>query len=185
MGYAIANTLAEQGAKVTLISGPTHLTINHPNIFLKRVTSAKEMLAACSEIFPKSDIAVLSAAVADYRPSEVATQKIKKTDGDLSLQLVKNPDIAAELGKQKRNGQMIVGFALETENEEVNARKKITSKNFDLIVLNSLNDKGAGFGHDTNKVSLIDREGNVRKFSLKDKKEVAEDIVNAIVDHYA
>ena len=185
MGYAIAESLADNGAKVTLISGPTQITLNNSNIEITRVTSAREMYKACLALFPKTDITVLSAAVADYRPAQVADQKIKKTDQDFSIQLVKTEDIAAELGKKKKNGQLIVGFALETENEIENAKKKITSKNFDMIVLNSLNDKGAGFGHDTNRISLIDRNGEVIKYSLKNKKEVASDIVNAIVNHYA
>ena len=185
MGYAIAAELAEQGAQVTLVSGPTYLTIAHPLIETKRVTSAAEMFEACITSFPVADIAVLSAAVADYKPAQVANQKIKKSDQDLSIQLVKTHDIAAELGKKKTSGQLIVGFALETENEVINARKKISAKNFDLIVLNSLNDKGAGFGHNTNKISLIDRKGEITEFSLKNKKEVAQDIVNAIVELYA
>lgn len=185
MGFAIAESLAKQGAKVTLVSGPTHLTLHHPQVEIKQVTSAEEMFTACQVVFPQTDIAVLSAAVADYRPAKVANQKIKKSEDDLSIQLVKTHDIAAELGKQKKRGQFIVGFALETENEESNAKKKIAAKNFDLIVLNSLNDKGAGFGHDTNKISLIDATGGITKFSLKNKKEVANDIVNAIAEHYA
>jgi len=185
MGFAIAEALAHAGAKVTLVSGPTQLTPQHPEIEIKRVTSAADMYEACKEVFPTTDISVLSAAVADYRPATVADQKIKKKDNDLTLQLVKTRDIAAELGKQKKSGQFIVGFALETENEEQNAMKKIEAKNFDLIVLNSLNDKGAGFGHDTNKIKLIDKKGEVFEFSLKNKKEVASDIVNAIVQRYA
>ncbi len=185
MGFAIAEALANAGAKVTLVSGPTQLTSQHPEIEIKRVTSAADMYAACTKVFPTADISVLSAAVADYRPATVADQKIKKKGNDLTLQLVKTHDIAAELGKQKKSGQFIVGFALETENEEQNAMKKIETKNFDLIVLNSLNDKGAGFGHDTNKIKLIDNKGEVFEFSLKNKKEVANDIVNAIVQRYA
>lgn len=184
MGFAIAESLARQGAKVTLVTGPTHLTPSHPGIELKRVTSAQEMYEACQKVFADADITVLSAAVADYRPAQAAPQKIKKTDQDLAIQLVKTADIAAELGKQKKNGQRIVGFALETENEESNAKKKIEAKNFDLIVLNSLNDSGAGFGHDTNKISVINRNGEIQKFSLKSKKDVAADIVNAIVGLY-
>jgi len=185
MGFAIAEALANEGAEVTLVSGPTHLAANHPNVELRQVTSAQQMYEACKSLFPESEITVLSAAVADYRPAVVADQKIKKTNQDLTIPLVKTIDIAAELGKQKKNGQLLVGFALETENEEANAKKKIDAKNFDLIVLNSLNDKGAGFGHDTNKVSLIDKKGAITEFSLKNKKEVAADIVNAIVQHYA
>lgn len=184
MGFAIAESLANQGAKVTLVTGPTHLTMSHPGIEVKRVTSAQEMYEACQKVFKDADITVLSAAVADYRPAQTAPQKIKKTEQDLAIQLVKTPDIAAELGKQKKNGQRIVGFALETENEESNAKKKIEAKNFDLIVLNSLNDSGAGFGHDTNKISVINRKGEIQKFSLKSKKDVAADIVNAIVSLY-
>ena len=185
MGFAIAETLAQLGAQVTLVTGPTHLTLHHPSIEVKAVTSAAEMFEACKVVFPKADITVLSAAVADYRPATVADQKIKKADNDLSLQLVKTTDIAATLGMQKKDGQFVVGFALETEHEESNAMKKIKAKNFDLIVLNSLNDQGAGFGYDTNKVKLIDKKGKVVEYSLKNKKEVAVDIVNAIVNHYA
>lgn len=185
MGYAIARALADHGANVTLISGPTHINLEHPLVNIIRVTTANEMYEACQKAFPKTDITVLSAAVADYKPAERANQKIKKTDDNLTVQLIKNPDIAAELGRQKKDGQFMVGFALETENEETNAKKKIVSKNFDMIVLNSLNDEGAGFGHDTNKISLITRNGDIRKFSLKNKKEVASDIVNAIAEHYA
>ena len=183
MGFAVAEALAREGADVKLVSGPTNLQVNHPKIELKKVTSAEEMYLACRDVFPASDITVLSAAVADYRPLNKADQKIKKTDANLVVELTKTHDIAAELGKLKKNGQIIVGFALETENEMVNAEKKITSKNFDLIVLNSLNDKGAGFGGDTNKVSIIDRQNRVKQFTLKSKQEVAGDIVNAIIEH--
>ena len=182
MGFALAEALAREGAEVKLVSGPTSQSTNHPNIEVKKVTSAEEMYRACQEIFPASDITVLSAAVADYRPMAKAEQKIKKTESNLLIELTKTPDIASELGKLKKNGQIIVGFALETENELANAEKKIVSKNFDLIVLNSLNDKGAGFGVDTNKVSIIDRQSRVRQFSLKSKQEVAGDIVSAIIE---
>jgi phosphopantothenoylcysteine decarboxylase/phosphopantothenate--cysteine ligase len=183
MGFAIAEELASQGARVKIVSGPTQQTISHPLVEVHKVTSAEEMYQACKLEFPSSDIAVLSAAVADYRPLVVADQKIKKTDSTLSLTLTKTQDIAAELGKLKTNGQFIVGFALETENETVNAGKKLTSKNFDLIVLNSLNDKGAGFGHDTNKITIINRKNEAKEYSLKSKKEVATDIVNAIIEN--
>jgi phosphopantothenoylcysteine decarboxylase/phosphopantothenate--cysteine ligase len=183
MGFAIAEQLASYGAEVNLISGPTSMEPIHKNIHVKKVTSAEEMYQACERIFPTSDITVLSAAVADYRPVTVASQKIKKTDANVVLELTKTHDIAAELGRLKKNGQMLVGFALETENEQGNAEKKIISKNFDLIVLNSLNDAGAGFGVDTNKISIIDRQNRVQKFNLKSKKEVAGDIVNAIIEH--
>ena len=182
MGFAIAEELANQGAEVELISGPTHLTTNVTGVKLTRVVSAEEMYNACSSKFSATDIAVLSAAVADYKPAHKADQKIKKADDQMIVELTKTNDIAAELGKRKQNGQLIVGFALETENERANAQKKIVSKNFDLIVLNSLNDKGAGFGHDTNKIAIINKQGHAQEFNLKSKKEVAKDIVTAIID---
>ena len=182
MGFAVAEALAREGAAVKLVSGPTSLLTTHPNIEVKKVTSAEEMYQACRDFFPVSDITILSAAVADYRPSVKADQKIKKTESDLVIELTKTPDIAFELGKLKQKGQFIVGFALETENELANAEKKIVSKNFDMIVLNSLNDKGAGFGGDTNKVSIIDRESKVKEYNLKSKQEVAGDIVKAIIE---
>jgi len=181
MGFAIAEELANKGAEVTLVSGPTHLTSKHPSIKVIRVTSAEEMYQACLEDYSNQDITVLSAAVADYRPAQRADQKIKKTDASFNIDLVKTHDIAAELGKLKKNGQFTVGFALETEHEKSNAEKKIATKNFDLIVLNSLNDAGAGFGYDTNKITLIDKHNKAIEFSLKSKKEVAADIVNAII----
>jgi phosphopantothenoylcysteine decarboxylase / phosphopantothenate---cysteine ligase len=183
MGFAIAESLANSGAEVHLITGPTAQSIVHPNIHLEKVVSAEEMYRACELQFPSSDITVLSAAVADYKPLQVAEQKIKKGDGNMVLELTKTHDIALELGKLKKNGQMIVGFALETENEKANAEKKMNAKNFDLIVLNSLNDTGAGFGHDTNKISIIDRKNGVKEFNLKSKKEVARDIVKAIIEN--
>ena len=183
MGFAIAEELASQGAEVTIVSGPTQQVTSHPHIKTTKVTSAEEMFQACQNIFASADIIVLAAAVADYRPVEVADQKIKKTESELTLTLTKTKDIAAELGKQKTHGQFIVGFALETENEKANAEAKLSKKNFDLIVLNSLKDEGAGFGHDTNKIAIIDRENKVREFSLKSKKEVAVDIVNAIIEN--
>ncbi len=182
MGYAIAAELANQGAEVNLVTGPTDLPLSNPLIKLSKVTSAEEMYQACIALFPSTDITVLSAAVADFKPTTKADQKIKKTDAGLTIDLVKTRDIAAELGKMKKPAQFTVGFALETENETANAEKKIAAKNFDLIVLNSLNDNGAGFGHDTNKITIINRSNQARKFSLKTKKEVARDIVNAIIE---
>lgn len=181
MGFAIAEALADEGAQVDLVAGPTQQHTNHPGVTVKQVTSADEMFEVCTSVFQQADITVLAAAVADYRPAEVAAQKIKKKDNDLNISLTKTRDIAASLGKLKHNGQVIVGFALETEEEEANALKKLEAKNFDLIVLNSLNDKGAGFGHDTNKITLIDRNQQVKSFDLKSKKEVARDIVEAII----
>lgn len=182
MGFAIAESLANLGATVTLVSGPTQLHTSHPLVNVKKVMSAEEMYEACVAVFPKTDITVLAAAVADYRPAVRADQKIKKKDETLTLELTKTKDIAASLGKLKRNNQVIVGFALETEHEQENAQKKLEAKNFDLIVLNSLKDTGAGFGHDTNKITLLDRNGMVRSFDLKSKKEVARDIVSAILE---
>ncbi len=182
MGFAIAEALAHEGAEVNLITGPTNQHTLHPKISVKQVTTAQEMFDACTALFPSSDITVLSAAVADYRPAEAARQKIKKKDESLTLQLTKTHDIAESLGKMKHNGQIIVGFALETEAEEVNALTKLERKNFDLIVLNSLNDKGAGFSHDTNKITILDGKTKARSFELKSKKEVARDIVQAIIE---
>jgi phosphopantothenoylcysteine decarboxylase/phosphopantothenate--cysteine ligase len=181
MGFAIAEELANMGADVQLVVGPTHLSTKSANVKITRVTSAEDMYNACVSHFPSSDITVLSAAVADYRPIHKADQKIKKSESSMTIELTKTRDIAAELGKQKKANQYLVGFALETENETANAEKKIVSKNFDLIVLNSLNDQGAGFGHDTNKVTLIDKTGSKMEFPLKSKLEVAKDIANAIV----
>ena len=183
MGFAIAETLAGLGAQVTLVAGPTNLAINHPGVSVIRATSAADMYEACSKAFPLSDITVLSAAVADYRPATVAAQKLKKKDQALTLELTQTTDIAASLGQQKKPGQVLVGFALETENEKANAEQKRQSKNFDLIVLNSLNDAGAGFATDTNKICIIDKQNRTKEFPLKTKKEVARDIVNAIIEN--
>jgi phosphopantothenoylcysteine decarboxylase/phosphopantothenate--cysteine ligase len=181
MGYAIAEALAQRGAHVDLVSGPTSLKITHPLIQTTRVTSADQMYEACAEIFPSSDIGVLSAAVADYKPAIAASEKIKKTGGDLQLTLTRTPDIAQALGKMKKGNQFLVGFALETQDALSNARQKLVSKNFDLIVLNSLKDEGAGFSHDTNNVTIIGKNEH-KEYSLKTKKEVAGDIVDAIIE---
>lgn len=181
MGFAIAEALAQEGALVDLVSGPTHLSPSNPNIKLHRVTSAGEMFQACEAVFPEAHIVVLSAAVADYKPKERADQKIKKKDETFTLELTKTTDIAATLGKQKKSGQVVVGFALETEQELQHAMQKLESKNFDLIVLNSLNNSGAGFGHDTNQITIIGRNKKTQEFDLKSKKEVAVDIVNAVI----
>jgi phosphopantothenoylcysteine decarboxylase/phosphopantothenate--cysteine ligase len=182
MGFAIAEALADLGAQVNLVSGPTTQHTQHPGVNVIQVTSAEDMYNQCATLFPAANITVLSAAVADYRPAVVAQQKIKKKDETFTLELTKTRDIAASLGKLKHNGQVLVGFALETEQEHDNALKKLTAKNFDFIVLNSLNDKGAGFGHDTNKISIIDRQNAVRQFELKSKRDVARDIVNTILE---
>lgn len=181
MGFAIAEELANQGATVNLVTGPTHQHTNHPLISVKHVISAEEMYKTCTALFPTSDIAVLAAAVADYRPLQAATQKIKKKEDNVMLELTRTHDIAASLAAQKHNGQIMVGFALETEDETNNAIKKLESKKFDLIVLNSLNDNGAGFGHNTNKITIINKKHEAISFDLKKKKEVAKDIVGAII----
>tara|TARA_R110000796_G_scaffold159169_4_gene275921 strand:- start:42604 stop:43809 length:1206 start_codon:yes stop_codon:yes gene_type:complete len=181
MGFALAEAAANQGAEVTLISGPTHLSVEHSNIKLIRVKSGNEMYEACSKANQFSDINIMAAAVADYAPKTVANQKIKKKGDAMTIELVKTTDIAKSLGAIKKSNQLNVGFALETEAELEHAQQKIKSKNFDLIVLNSLNDKGAGFGHDTNKITIIDNQNNIQHFELKSKREVAKDIINAIV----
>lgn len=184
MGFDIAKTLVDFGAEVTLVSGPTHLTVQHSDINLVRVVSAENMYEACHQVFKDVDIVIASAAVSDYRPKHIAKQKIKKSEDTLVIELEKNKDILASLGAIKKQ-QFLVGFALETENEIENAKQKIRKKNLDLIVLNSLNDKGAGFGGNTNKVTFIDKDFNIEQFPLKTKEEVAQDIVNKIVEHYA
>jgi phosphopantothenoylcysteine decarboxylase/phosphopantothenate--cysteine ligase len=181
MGFSVAHELAAQGADVTLVSGPTEQIVQDPNIKSIKVVSAEEMHQASLQAFQEADITVLSAAVADYKPVIKASDKIKKQQKSMALELTKTVDIAASLGKKKKKSQLIVGFALETTNEIENAKKKIAEKNFDLIVLNSLNDAGAGFGYDTNKISIIDKKGDITAFELKDKKDVAKDIVNKIV----
>ena len=182
MGFAIAKQLADLGAEVTLISGPTAQIVNHPGIHLISVQSAAKMFEQSKKFFPESDIAVLAAAVADYKPINISKEKIKKKDDNLVIDLEKTQDIAAYLGKIKKQNQIIAGFALETQNELENAAKKLKSKNFDLIILNSLRDKGAGFEHDTNKITILDKNKNVKTFGLKSKKEVASDIVQAIME---
>lgn len=183
MGFDIAKKAAQSGAEVVLITGPTHLNVNHSLITLIRVKSAQDMYEACFSYFDSIDVAIAAAAVADYRPKNVAQQKIKKDDTAFIIELEKTKDILASLGKVKKN-QFLIGFALETENEIEHAKLKIQKKNLDLIVLNSLNDKGAGFGHDTNKVTLIDRNFSIESMDLKSKEEVAQDIINKIIQHY-
>lgn len=181
MGVAIAEQFAARGAEVTLVLGPSKLTPQHPNITTVKVESAQQMYEASMQHFEKTDIAVLSAAVADYRPSHVAEQKIKKKGDGMTIELEKTPDIAATLGKMKRKGQFIVGFALETNNELKNASEKLAKKNFDFIVLNSLQDNGAGFNFDTNKITILHRDNKRKDFQLKTKAEVAVDIVDEVV----
>lgn len=182
MGYALAEECAARGAEVTLVSGPVAIRTSNPSIRVVDVESARDMLAACEESFPSVDIAVMCAAVADYAPAEVADRKIKREHSEVPvIHLVKNPDIAATLGSRKRPGQILVGFALETDHELDNAAEKLHRKNLDMIVLNSLRDNGAGFGTDTNKVSIIRRDGSRVDFGLKPKREVAADIVSSVI----
>lgn len=181
MGFALAQALADAGADVELVTGPTSLKIDHPRVKVTRIESAREMYAAATEVFPHCNGAILSAAVADYRPSECADHKLKKNGSEgMHLDLVQNPDILATLGTMKTDKQTLVGFALETDNEEANAQHKLEKKNLDYIVLNSLRDAGAGFGVDTNKVTIISRNGNRKESPLLSKKEVAQLIVETI-----
>jgi phosphopantothenoylcysteine decarboxylase/phosphopantothenate--cysteine ligase len=183
MGIAIAEEMKNRGADVTLVLGPSGNKVK-TGIKLVKVTSAAEMLAACEAEFISADIAIMSAAVADYTPVEISGEKIKKTEKDLTISLTKTVDILKNLGGVKTHNQVLVGFALETNNETEYALQKLQSKNADMIVLNSLQDAGAGFGHDTNKITIFDKTGNVYPFETKSKKEVAKDIVNTIIQQF-
>lgn len=185
MGIEIARAFADQGAEVTLVLGPSNISPNRNNINLLPVTSAKEMYDAVMIFFPKTDIAVLSAAVADFRPEIVADQKIKKNpDTDsITLKLVKTDDILKTVGSQKKENQVVVGFALETENGIANAKKKLHTKNIDLIVLNEMSEQGVGFKTKTNKISIINKNDEMTEFDLKPKSEVALDVLNAIYQY--
>ena len=180
MGIALAEELAHQGAEVTLVLGPTNLKPSNQSIKVISVMSAKEMYEACEAVFSTMDIILLAAAVADYRPKVFSETKIKKKEGDMTLDLVKTVDIAATLGKAKQPHQTFLGFALETNDEESHALQKLERKNFDFIVLNSMREAGAGFGHDTNKITILRRDGSRTNFPLKSKAEVASDIVAEI-----
>ncbi|MFA4851014.1 MAG: bifunctional phosphopantothenoylcysteine decarboxylase/phosphopantothenate--cysteine ligase CoaBC [Bacteroidales bacterium] len=182
MGFSIAEELANNGAKVTLIAGPVNLNTSNSNIKRIDVISSNDMLRACIAEFGKADVTVMAAAVADYTPETLAPQKIKKTGAELILKLKPSNDILGELGKKKHENQLLVGFALETNNEIEYAKNKLQNKNLDFIVLNSLKDKGAGFRHSTNKISIIDRNNKITKFDLKHKTEVAKDIVDKIIE---
>ncbi|MRH99851.1 bifunctional phosphopantothenoylcysteine decarboxylase/phosphopantothenate--cysteine ligase CoaBC [Kriegella sp. EG-1] len=181
MGYELAKTAAGLGAEVVLVSGPSNQSLSNSRINLIKVVSANEMYDAAHQYFNEVDVAIAAAAVADYRPKTVANQKIKKSEDDLSIELIKNKDILFSLGELKIN-QFLVGFALETENELENAQKKLKKKNLDAIVLNSLNDDGAGFGKPTNKITFIDKNLTIKAFELKTKAEVAADIWGEIVN---
>lgn len=182
MGFAIAEELAALGASVVLVAGPTVLRLNNQEIKRIDVTSAAEMLEAVLNNFFESDISILSAAVADYRPKDISPYKIKKDSSEFQIDLIKTPDILATLGREKKTGQILVGFALETNNEEENAIKKLEKKNLDFIVLNSLRDEGAGFKNDSNKITIIDHKLNKEIFELKPKTEVATDICKKVLD---
>jgi phosphopantothenoylcysteine decarboxylase/phosphopantothenate--cysteine ligase len=182
MGIALAEAAVKKGAKVKLILGPSKLQPeSNEKLELIRVETAEQMFEQAKAHFPATDIGILAAAVSDYRPKEVAQKKIKKKTDVLQLDLVKNPDIAASLGAEKKEGQLLIGFALETDNEESNAIGKLKRKNFDFIVLNSLKDPGAGFNHNTNKISILHQSNKIKKFELKSKVDVARDILNEVV----
>jgi phosphopantothenoylcysteine decarboxylase/phosphopantothenate--cysteine ligase len=181
MGFALAEELAVQGAAVTLVCGPNGLQLKNKSIKRIDVVSAEEMYKASVGAFKTSDIAVLAAAVADFKPAKPAKHKIKKSSSVKGIDLVATHDIAFELGKLKKKGQFIAGFALETENDLANAKEKLKKKNFDLVVLNNPHDKGAGFGHDTNRIKIVDTNNKTLKFELKNKGEVAKDIVAVII----
>jgi phosphopantothenoylcysteine decarboxylase / phosphopantothenate---cysteine ligase len=178
MGFSLAEEASKRGAKVILISGPSSQKINDQNVELYKVTSAKEMLSKVFEFYDTIDIGIASAAVADYAPKEVAKEKIKKNDDNLTIELVKNPDILKTMGEKKTH-QFLVGFALETQNEEENAKGKLEKKNLDMIVLNSLRDEGAGFKNDTNKIKIFTKTGK-KEFNLKSKNDVAKDILDFV-----
>jgi phosphopantothenoylcysteine decarboxylase/phosphopantothenate--cysteine ligase len=187
MGFAIARQLAESGAKVELVTGPVSLTISHPQIHRTDVNTADEMYDACVKIFPGCRGAILSAAVADFRPAEKSELKIKKTEQDkeiLALNLVKNKDILATLGNMKTENQLLVGFSLETHDEFKFAFEKLKKKNCDLMVMNSLRDEGAGFSGETNKVNILTSDGETFAYPKKTKNEVATDIVEFIIRRY-
>ena len=183
MGFAIAEELYRLGAEVTLISGPTALSLSSKAIMRIDVVSADDLLQAILAEFSKADITVMSAAVADYKPEHVADQKIKKKEQSFSLNLIKTTDILAELGKKKRAKQLLVGFALETENELAHASDKLKKKNLDFIIANSATEEGSGFGVDTNKITIIDKHNKLNQFELKSKQEVAEDIVSFTLNY--
>jgi phosphopantothenoylcysteine decarboxylase / phosphopantothenate---cysteine ligase len=184
MGFALAKVFAEDGHNVILVSGPTSQEIYHPNIKLIHIESAAQMFEKCIRSFPACDCAVLSAAVADYTPVKKSTKKLKRTSKDLNIELTSTKDIAFELGKLKKKNQVLAGFALETDNEQENAKFKLKKKNLDFIVLNSLNDTGAGFNTDTNKVCIIDSDNKILEFPLKSKELVALDIRTKIYSYF-
>ncbi len=180
MGYAIAEKFLDLGAEVIIISGPVNIQLQHPRLTVVRVNAANEMYLACCRFFEEVDIAIFAAAVADYRPGKVAEQKIKKDENSFTIKMVKNIDIAYEFGKIKSDSQVSVGFALETNDEIEHASGKLQKKNFDMIILNSMNDPNATFGYDTNKITIIKKDLSKKEFPLKQKADVAKDIVKEI-----
>ncbi len=181
MGFALAQELANKGARVILLTGPVSIQVNHPLIEKVDVVSGEEMYQKAVEFFPQTHGAIMCAAVADYRAAEQNPHKIKRKTGKLTLELIPNPDIAARLGEMKKDKQVLAGFALETHNELDNAQNKLQKKNLDFIVLNSLNDVGAGFQTDTNKITILDKYNKIINFELKHKNSVASDIVNYLM----
>ncbi len=184
MGIAIARELHNRGAEVTLILGPTTSEFSANGISVRKVTTAQEMFKACNEAFENTDITIMAAAVADYSPVTTASEKIKKSDERLTIELARTKDILKNLGEKKKPGQVLIGFALETNNEKKNAMDKLNNKNADMIVLNSLKDAGAGFGYDTNKITILEKGGQEFEFETKSKTEVAKDIVDTIIRLY-
>jgi phosphopantothenoylcysteine decarboxylase/phosphopantothenate--cysteine ligase len=181
MGIALADAAAELGAEVDLVLGPVAVLPKNSSVRVTKVTTAESMATACVKKFPGCDIAILSAAVSDYTPVKVGNKKLKKTGKTITLQLKATTDIAAALGTMKKKSQILAGFALETDNETENAKLKLKRKNLDLIVLNSLKEKGAGFEHDTNRITIIDKYNIIDKFELKSKEEAARDILDKII----
>ncbi len=183
MGVALAETAVELGAEVTLVLGPGSVMPSDQEIDIIPVVSANEMKKACITLFPECDGAIMAAAVSDFKPEKIHNQKVKRGDDDWIIRLKPTDDIALALGKMKKEGQLLVGFALESRDEIRNARKKLVKKNFDFIVLNSLADHGAGFGYDTNKISILDRDNNIQHFELKSKRDVAKDIMKKVEEY--
>lgn len=183
MGFSLAEEAVKRGAEVILITGPTHCSIEHPNLQRIDILSAQELMAAVNDHFSSCSGGIFSAAVSDYRPAQKADQKIKKSDDELSIRMVKNPDVLFTAGQNKSDEQWLVGFALETQNAIVNAKGKLQKKNLDLIVVNTLEDEGAGFGHDTNKITLLDKNNNSINFELTTKKEAAANILSYVTEH--
>ncbi|MDP7243949.1 MAG: bifunctional phosphopantothenoylcysteine decarboxylase/phosphopantothenate--cysteine ligase CoaBC [Flavobacteriales bacterium] len=181
MGYHLAMQAAKMGAEVTLIMGPSDLKVENSNVLQINVKTAKDMQRSVKDHFEDADIAIFSAAVSDYKIENIASQKVKKSNGNWDISLTKTNDILLEISQEKKENQILVGFALETENELENAKEKLINKNLDMIVLNSLNEKGAGFGYDSNRITIIEKDNKIEEFELKHKREVAKDIISKII----